>query len=313
MKIKNKIAKKMITSFLRFYTYNELPGWGIFYKNLVGGYENDDYWKDSKPQWVRGKYHGYEIKLDISTWPQRLTYFLGRYYDLPSQLLLMKILKPGDTFCDIGGNIGEISYLASNLVGPKGHVDTFEPNPKLVSYINEMIAHNQIKNTKVHDCALSDKEETLTLTIPRVNPGEATLAPSKYADDSVEKVQVPVFPGDKIIKNRDRLTVIKMDVEGFEYRAISGMSELLSSLKPCVIMEVNTAHLENAGTSYIEVFEKMEQLGYKCNTYTPKGKFRKKLLMNEVSVDTFLDSGSQDFLWIHSEKIRDTMTDIQKG
>ena len=48
------------------------------------------------------------MRLNLADDMDRITYFLGRgYYDLAVQLLLDSILKPGDTFIDIGAvNVG---------------------------------------------------------------------------------------------------------------------------------------------------------------------------------------------------------------
>jgi hypothetical protein len=69
--------------------------------------------------WMRGKLHGYEMSLDLGNWSNRQTYFLGRFYDLPTQLVLLSCLRPDDIFVDIGANEGMISLLASRLVGPR--------------------------------------------------------------------------------------------------------------------------------------------------------------------------------------------------
>src|SRR5579863_7387210 len=43
--------------------------------------------------------------------------------------VLTKELKEGDVFVDVGANIGFFTLLASKLVGEKGRVYAFEPNP----------------------------------------------------------------------------------------------------------------------------------------------------------------------------------------
>jgi precorrin-6B methylase 2 len=69
------------------------------------------------------------MELDLAAWSERSAYFLGRFYDLNLQMLMIQILKPGDRFVDIGANIGMLSILAARLVGPSGRVESFEPNP----------------------------------------------------------------------------------------------------------------------------------------------------------------------------------------
>ena len=60
---------------------------------------NDDLrWAQAPIVTLRGKNHGYQMRLDLSDWSQRLTYFLGRYYELGVQRVLDVTLKPGARF-----------------------------------------------------------------------------------------------------------------------------------------------------------------------------------------------------------------------
>jgi len=45
------------------------------------------------------------------------------------QALLREVLKPGDVFYDVGAHFGFYSFLAAGLVGPRGDVRCFEPDP----------------------------------------------------------------------------------------------------------------------------------------------------------------------------------------
>jgi len=50
----------------------------------------------------------------------------GQVYEPDVSALLLRTLRPGDTFVDIGANIGFFSVLAGKLVGPDGHIAAFE-------------------------------------------------------------------------------------------------------------------------------------------------------------------------------------------
>jgi len=47
-------------------------------------------------------------------------------------------LRPGDTFVDVGANIGCISALASRLVGPRGTVVAIEPSPAIIAALQKL-------------------------------------------------------------------------------------------------------------------------------------------------------------------------------
>ena len=91
---------------------------------------------------MRGKLHGYKMELDLRDWSEQMTYFLGRHSDLPLQLAMMALLKPGDRFVDVGTNIGMITLLAARLVGPEGRVDAIEPNPACCARVRRSLTLN---------------------------------------------------------------------------------------------------------------------------------------------------------------------------
>ncbi len=68
---------------VRPYIRRELPAWGKVYKTVVGDYEADDQRKAPERIWFRGKFHKYEMSLDLGYWSNRATFFLGRYPDCP--------------------------------------------------------------------------------------------------------------------------------------------------------------------------------------------------------------------------------------
>src|SRR4051794_9977527 len=110
-----RLANAIAVNIVRPYATLGLPGWGRLMDVFVER-RGDSPWSGTEPIWARGKLHGYEMLLDLKSWPSRNTYFTGSYYDHGTQTLLMKKLRRGDVFVDIGANEGMISLLASRLV-----------------------------------------------------------------------------------------------------------------------------------------------------------------------------------------------------
>src|SRR5438093_10561327 len=85
----------------------------------------------SEPVVIETRY-GFRIKID----PVRnraideIIYYYGAYE--VGTLAVMKLcLRPGDTFVDIGSNIGFMSLYASRLVGQTGNVYSLSPSPTI--------------------------------------------------------------------------------------------------------------------------------------------------------------------------------------
>ena len=99
------------------------------------------------------------MELDLSDDLDRMVYFLGRYYDLDLQLLLDELLRPGDTFI----NVGYVVLHAASRVGPRGRVIAFEPQPGCCRKLRRNLGVNGIEHVDLHNCALGEREDKLEL------------------------------------------------------------------------------------------------------------------------------------------------------
>jgi len=290
-----KFGQLLIIQLVRPYVSRELPGWGRLYASFVGDYRFDDQWKGHERRWMRGKLHGYEMSLDLGYWSNRQTFFLKRFYDLPTQLVLQGILGEGDTFVDIGANEGMMSLLASRIVGRSGKVIAFEPNPVPRGVFEAAIARNAISNVIVVPAGLGDRDATLPLSVPRINTGEGSFGGSQYSDDETEIISCQVHRGDTAL-SRENPSLIKIDVEGFELRVLQGLEETLSRSRSPIIIEMVSDHLLRAGTSVAEVNTFLLGLGYRSQRLALAGRSSLRLV-SEVPPD----SAHADYLWTHPD------------
>ncbi|MEH2496233.1 FkbM family methyltransferase [Bradyrhizobium sp. AZCC 1678] len=286
-------VKHALAKLLRPYIYKELPGWGRLHRLFVGGYEADHDWQGLDRVWMRGKLHGYEMSLDLSNWSNRQTYFLGRFYDLPTQLVLLSSLRPSDTFVDIGANEGMISLLASRLVGDHGRVLAFEPNPVPRAIFTSAIERNGIENIHVFSFGLGSREEVLTLKVPKGNSGEASFAKSNYSSNDLNKVECQLKVADGMLR-AEAPRLIKIDVEGFEFNVLNGLSETLKQHRPGLILEMSGQLARNAETSLAEISTFLRDRHYR--PYMLAIRSRRKLQLIDQPLT---ESTHADFLWLH--------------
>jgi hypothetical protein len=101
--------------------YNKIGGGGFSEGTVV-----DNQWPSGFQKPIASS-NGYLYRLELNSWMERRAYFSGVYYQTDLTDLITKITRPGDQFVDIGANIGFITLHASQLVGPKGKVVSFEP------------------------------------------------------------------------------------------------------------------------------------------------------------------------------------------
>ncbi|MFZ5713022.1 MAG: FkbM family methyltransferase [Bradyrhizobium sp.] len=295
-----KLLNLLTTTLLRPYVSRELPGWGVLYEKFVGGYKHESRWKGSGTRWVRGKLHGYEMLLDLSQWSNRQTFFLKRFYDLPTQLFLKRALKEGDTFVDVGANEGMMSLLASRLVGLSGRVIAFEPNAVPRSRLEAAIARNGISNIEVRPYGLGEINETLSFTVPKINTGEGSFAGAVYDEADVTCMECEVRRGDDVISRDIEIALIKLDVEGFELRALRGLAETIGRSKPMIVMETDPDTLARCGDTIDMIKEFLLERSYLPSLLSLK---KKSLLSKRSAVlsitPTFPHASAPkgDFYW----------------
>lgn len=177
---------------------------------------------------------------------------------------LTKTLKKGDTFVDIGTNIGLFSLIASKIVGNDGKVLCFEPAPQTFFRLNENIKLNNFKNIESRNLGLSDKNGELSFYISD-NGYDAwnSFAPSQ--DNKLESsIQVSVSTLDLELKDVDKskIKLVKIDVEGWEKFVLDGGKDFLINYNPILMVEFTEENTFNAGYSVYDIYDLVKGFGY---------------------------------------------------
>jgi FkbM family methyltransferase len=172
-----------------------------------------------------------------------------------------RILRPGDTFIDVGANIGYFALLASTIVGPNGKVVAFEPVPPTLEKLRLNLSLNDAANVTVIDCAVSDSVGVVRIYQPHdSNIGANSMRSSKLDAPSWDVRMATLsseLPQDLPVK------LLKIDVEGAELKVLRGFTDHLQTASvPFVLCEVTESFLRDLGDSSRELFSLMASLGY---------------------------------------------------
>ena len=164
-------------------------------------------------------------------------------------------VKDGDNVIDLGANIGYFTLILAKLVGPTGKVFAFEPDPRNLALLKKNVEYNNYKNVIIVPKAVSNVNDKCTLYT-----GQKTFGQNKIYKPKNTKTQkfIPIDSEtvrlDDFFKTNgllDKISFIKMDVEGAEFLALSGMKEILKLNKNIKIFtEAEISYLEDAGSSY---------------------------------------------------------------
>jgi FkbM family methyltransferase len=139
--------------------------------------------------------------------------------------LLEKLIEPGMQIVDVGANIGLYTLLLARLTGESGRVFAFEPEPNLFSMLCENCAANNAVNVTPFRCAAGDANGRATFQRATFNSGDNRLGASKPGGQSIE---VEVARLDEALPVQT-VQFIKLDVQGHEVAALTGMHRLLAA------------------------------------------------------------------------------------
>ncbi len=195
---------------------------------------------------------------------------LGGSWEANYAAAFTRLLRPGQIVLDLGANHGVYSLLAASHVAPGGHVYAFEPNPRFHSLIRDSIAINGFDSlVTLIAKAVADREGEMVLTFddPHSARGRlrTDLPPSATGVEPTELTCVV----ETVVLDRQfpdsRIDVVKMDIEGAEGPALSGMVALIDRSPELKIMmefcpRFMSAFMQNA--EYVTEF--LASRGFLC-------------------------------------------------
>ncbi len=185
---------------------------------------------------------------------------LGTYEPFTTKLLKEKIHK-GDIVLDIGAHIGYFTLIAAQKVGKKGKVYAFEPEPNNFAILSKNIKENNYMNVELVNKAVVKTSHKVKLYLNPINAGNhSTVGNSGRKTILAEGISLDDFFIDKYPKT----SLIKIDIEGGEYSAIEGMSNILMKNKHLALFTEFWPHgLNNAKKSAGDYIKLLHAYGFR--------------------------------------------------
>jgi FkbM family methyltransferase len=169
---------------------------------------------------------------------------------------------PDHAILDIGAHVGYYTLvLADATKGARGMIVAFEASPDNFKLLEKNIRRNDLGGqVMVFNLAVADKPGTIGLSrnpycTGDTRPWEAGFGPM---------TQVEAISLDDMIGRESKISVIKLDVQGGEVKALRGMKELIAAQKNlAVFVEFWPWGLQQAGNTideFIECFWKFSKV-----------------------------------------------------
>lgn len=210
------------------------------------------------------------INLYKDSFLSRLIY--DRSFEESELNFVRRFLKEDDVFFDIGANIGLFSLIASDLVGKKGEIYSFEPTPETFRRLTENIQSNAFENIRPIQLGLSDSQGDMFFNVSEGGyDAWNSFVKLDRLEENASTIKVKTDSLDSFIKDRNLaspISLIKIDVEGWELNVFKGAIELLvREDAPTLIVEFTETNAFAAGYYCGELYDYIKQFGYSWYRY----------------------------------------------
>ena len=185
--------------------------------------------------------------------------------------LFKNVKMKNSTIIDVGANIGNHAVYFGKYLCNK--VVAFEPSQMHSNLLRENLSTNLSNNNyEIYQIALGNEQGYVDLVFPsEINLGAAKIDQSNN-NSKLNSEKVPIDRLDNII-NDTNISLIKIDVEGFETDVLKGAKNLIETNLPHIIVEAHDDEHLNAIKKILDKYN-YTILGRFC--YTPTYHFINK-------------------------------------
>ncbi len=144
-----------------------------------------------------------------------------------SDLFMYRYLpREGDKIMDVGAGTGWETLLFSRSVGMSGRVISIEAHPRVFRCLSKMCAENRLENVTLIQAAVADQEGEVQLSDSHEHEANSIIG-------VVSGIRVACTTLDYIFRSLKLSGVdfLKMNIEGAERLALSGMGEMVRKTK----------------------------------------------------------------------------------
>lgn len=175
---------------------------------------------------------GREMYVDLRSPIGRAIYMKGEF-DPNVFEPFRAVLRPGDTFIDVGANVGYYSMLALDIVLASGRVHVFEVDERALRCLRKTKQSEHLDNLTIHAAAVGDRDGTAHF-FQEKDSGHSHLTEACAG----RQVKIMTLDSWSTEAKPMNISAIKVDIEGAEILALRGARRLIEQHRPVVVCEV---------------------------------------------------------------------------
>ncbi|MBA2945189.1 FkbM family methyltransferase [Streptomyces himalayensis] len=180
---------------------------------------------------------------------------------------LHRWVRPGDVVVDVGAHYGSYTLPLAQLVGAQGCVFAVEPAEHARAVLSRNIRMNHLRNVRLLPVAAGAESTRGNL---HLHDDRSRASMQETWEQRTDVQQVEVVRLDDVVPSGHRISLIKMDIEGYEPQALRGATGILIRDRPIVIFELLSHHLGTAGSARA-AWDLLVEHGYRMHRVTDEG------------------------------------------
>lgn len=202
-------------------------------------------------------------------------------------LIRSGVIGTGDVVMDIGANIGYYVLAEAKIVGKTGKVYAVEPVASNFKLLQKNVSLNNLTNVSAFQYAVGDKNLITEIFVS--NLSNLCAVNKDAAGGNIVGVQpVRMMTIDEFVKDKKMPKLIRMDVEGYEYEILKGMSSTLKSdIK--ILMELHAVPKYLSPKKLDEIYNMLEQNRFRAKFVV----FENKVTENKLVEFFYKKSGDK--------------------
>ena len=212
----------------------------------------------------------------------------GGDYEPHATSYISCILKEGDTFVDIGANMGYFTMIGSKLVGKSGKVLAFEPLTINMKFLEQNLKLNNLdtdSNVACFQYGIWNEDTYKEVNFNRNLGITHITSPDCPGYHQDQKETIHCIPFDSFNEqDLGKIKLIKMDVEGAEPFALMGMRRTIEEHRPIMVIELNRDCLRKYfKVDSDSIWNQLKELGYEIYTFFENKPITKMLTLEQLN------------------------------
>ena len=184
------------------------------------------------------------------------------YFDWRLLAAARYFCKSGETIVEVGANVGTETIGLADIVGRRGRVYAFEPEPSNATQLRRAMSSAGLSQVEVIDKAVSDRVGHVTFVPgPDRESGSGHIGTGDGPGDD-GSLRVDCLTLDSFFADKGPVRLLVMDAEGAEVGIVRGGGQLLRRDQPVVIVEARDEHLRRFGADLATLEAELRAHGY---------------------------------------------------